>query len=332
MLLVFTAFVLGGFLPLQVNAQISNRDRDEIREWRERSSGLSRKIDALGSKKEAELPMPILFGLTPDNIFPNFGDPRSGGRTHEGEDIMAPRGAPIVSPTKAVVIRVGEGESAGNYVYTANPGGETFVYMHLDEMSKLDEGDELEKGDLIGYVGNTGNASGGATHLHFEIHDDDTPIDPFPRIKRIFPLADKIEYLEKILKDRNDEDEFAEQMVSLYRKEFVLAKTLTAAGTLDITLPKEIETALLTVPAPTTVIKSTVPTNGNLTIGSRGAAVTTLQKFLINKNVGSARLVVADGSFGPITKRALAEYQASVGLTADGSYGPITRAYITAHS
>ncbi|HEV7702227.1 MAG TPA: peptidoglycan DD-metalloendopeptidase family protein [Candidatus Paceibacterota bacterium] len=341
------ALFLGLILPLggsTISAQTPAEGQSpwrgsDISAWRERSSTISRKIDSLGGTAEAELPLPILFGLTPDNLTPNFGDPRSGGRTHEGLDIMAPRNAPIVSPTKAIVLRVGTGETSGNYVYTANPGGETFVYMHLNEMSELDEGDELDKGDLIGYVGNTGNAAGGATHLHFEIHVNDKPTDPLPRLKRIFPLADKIDYLENILDSRDlpaqadDEKEFAELMVTMYRKEFVLAKTLTVAGTVNITLPKVIETALLTVPAPVVVVpKSNTPTNGNLALGSKGAAVVTLQKFLISKNIGTASFVVADGSFGPITKKALADYQASVGLAADGSYGPITRAYITSHS
>ena len=56
--------------------------------------------------------MPILFGVSVKNISPNFGDPRDGGaRTHEGEDIMAVKGTPIISPTNAVVIRAGTGGS-----------------------------------------------------------------------------------------------------------------------------------------------------------------------------------------------------------------------------
>lgn len=330
MVVSFCAFILGAFSPFQAYAR-TYEGGDQISRWSRYSSSISRKIDSLSDNKETELPVPILFGITPDNLTRNFGDPRSGGRTHEGLDIMAPRGAPIVTPTDAVVLRVGNGESSGNYVYTANPGGETFAYMHLDKMSELDEGDELDKGDLIGYVGNTGNASGGATHLHFEIRNNNSATDPFPRLKRIFPLADKIEYLQNIIDDRNDEKEFAEQMVTMYRKEFVLAKTLTISGTLNITLPDEIETALKTVPT-TVAAASTTPTNGNLTLGSRGTAVVTLQKYLISKNVGSANLVVADGSFGPITQKALAQFQASVGITpAIGYYGPITRAYVESH-
>lgn len=315
------AFFLNVTVPLQAFAS-------HLSGQRERSSSISRNIGNLDDNIVTNIPMPILFGITPDNITPNFGDPRSGGRTHEGLDIMAPRRALVVTPTDAVVIRTGVGESSGNYVYTANPGGETFVYMHLDEIANINEGDQLKKGELIGYVGNTGNASGGVTHLHFEIQDNGNATDPYPRIKSIFPLKDKIEYLKIILDNAEDAKNLSERIVVLYRKELILAKTL------NIVLPPEIETALITIPATVRNIvpkQASTPTNGNLTIGSQGSAVTTLQKFLISKKVGSANLVIADGSFGPITKRALADYQASVGLVADGYYGPITRTYIGTH-
>ena len=293
------------------------------------SSSLRRKINELDDKKVVNLPVPILFGVTPDNIVSDFGDPRSGGRKHEGQDIMAPRGAPIVTPTEAVVLRAGSGESSGNYVYTANPGGETFAYMHLDEIVDIDGGDVLKKGDLIGYVGNTGNASLGASHLHFEIHDDDgDPIDPYPRLTRIFPLADKIKYLKNILEDADNEKELAEFLVKIYRSELVLARIL---GTV---LPLEIIDALETVPISTT---SYVPQAlnipaGDLALGARGPAVVTLQNFLLSKNAGVNNGVVVDGVFGPITQRALIEYQTAAGIRpASGYYGSITRAYISAH-
>jgi murein DD-endopeptidase MepM/ murein hydrolase activator NlpD len=66
-----------------------------------------------------------------------FGDARGGGtRTHEGLDIMAPGGTPVVSPTDAVVLATGDGPDSGLFVRTANPGGEQFVYMHLREIAK----------------------------------------------------------------------------------------------------------------------------------------------------------------------------------------------------
>ncbi len=291
--------------------------------WREGSRQLRSKINNLDDDPVEEVPIPILFGIGRWNLSRNFGDVRGSGRSHEGLDIMAPRGAPIVSPTEAVVIRVGDGASSGYYVYTANPGNETFAYMHLDEMSELDEGDVLDPGDLIGYVGNSGNAIGGSTHLHFEIRDEGGATDPFPRLSGAFELSDKIEYLEKILSDHDDEEECAEQMVMLYRTDLLLARTQ------GIELPEEIEDGLGAVSINTSAGAST---GLDLTVGSKGPAVVTLQKFLISKGIGSGGNIVPDGNFGPRTQKALAEYQASVGITpASGYYGPKTRAYIESH-
>lgn len=317
-------FVLNFFLPVASFASHTQRDDGNFDAWRRSSSDLRNKIDDLDDDAVEDLPIPILFGIAVRNLSNNFGDPRSGGRIHEGLDIMAPKGAPIVSPTEAVVIRVGDGASSGYYVYTANPGDETFAYMHLDEMSDLDEGDVLETGDLIGYVGNTGNASGGSTHLHFEIKTEDGPTDPFPRLTETFDLDDKIDYLDKILNDHDDEEQFAEDMARLYRSELVLARTE------GIELPDEIEDQLgAGTTAAVNTNTYTAPVGLDLTLGARGPAVVTLQKFLISKGVGSAVTITADGSFGPKTQKALAEYQASVGITpAAGYYGPKTRAYI----
>jgi murein DD-endopeptidase MepM/ murein hydrolase activator NlpD len=294
----FFTFILA--IPRESYAQTYSR------EWRRSSSSLSRKINNLDSDKVTNLPVPILFGITPDNITRNFGDPRSGGRVHEGLDIMAPRGAPIVTPTEAVVIRVGVGDSAGNYVYTANPGEETFAYMHLDEIADINEGDELEKGELIGYVGNTGNASGGATHLHFEIRYDHDATDPYPRLTRIFPLKDKIEYLESILSDADDETKLAESMVTLYRKELIMAQTLS------IVLPTSIIEALAKK-----ITVGTSPISRTLRVGSEGSDVRSLQVALG---------ISADGVFGSQTKTAVMAFQISKGLTSDGIFGPMTRA------
>jgi murein DD-endopeptidase MepM/ murein hydrolase activator NlpD len=161
---VATAFILGAVVPFPHSAHARHRTTTR-----------------LGGKAVQNLPMPVLFGVNIFSLTPDFGDPRSGGREHEGQDILAPRGAPIISPTEAVVLDRGVWPGAGNYVSTANPGGENFRYMHLDQPSHLRPGDKLEAGDLIGFVGATGNASGGAPHLHFEIRKSGA-IDPYPRL------------------------------------------------------------------------------------------------------------------------------------------------------
>ncbi|HXK39632.1 MAG TPA: peptidoglycan DD-metalloendopeptidase family protein [Candidatus Paceibacterota bacterium] len=306
---------------------VSHDDEDRSSGYRTGSS-LRRKIADLDDDEVEELPIPVLFGVTLRALYPNFGDPRDGGtREHEGFDILAPEGAPVVSPTEAVVTRIGSGASTGKYVRTANPGGETFVYMHLSGFADIEEGDVLEEGDLIGLVGDTGNASGGPPHLHFEIRDGRRAIDPYPRITEEFSLTEKIEFLERALGDVDDEDEFVELMVSAYQGELWQAK---AAG---IELPDDIEDELKPLPV-VTPIGATAP--GDLTLGSQGVAVSTLQGFLIAKDTGPAARALAGagatGYFGPITQRALIEYQTAHGIApASGYFGPITRAYIFAN-
>ncbi|MBP9816463.1 MAG: M23 family metallopeptidase [Candidatus Pacebacteria bacterium] len=167
------------------------------------SSSIQRKVNKLDDDEVEELPIPILIGVGLKNIWPNFGDPRDGGaREHEGEDIMAPRGAIVSSPTEAVVVRTGEGSSSGVYVTTANPGGETMNFYHLDSIADgIKAGTEVEAGDILGYVGNTGNASGGAPHLHFEIRKNRKALNPFPRLTKEFSNEVRIRVLTDLLKE-----------------------------------------------------------------------------------------------------------------------------------
>src|SRR3989344_5023112 len=114
-----SAFVLA---PLLAAAQsTSTRDNDSSRysDWRRQSNESQQKIDALGTVAESNIAMPILFGVVIANVADNYGELRVSGRTHEGLDIMAAKGTPIVSPTAAVVTRVDYGAGEGNAVYTA---------------------------------------------------------------------------------------------------------------------------------------------------------------------------------------------------------------------
>ena len=292
-----------------------------------RSNDFRDKINNLPAVANQAVIMPVLFGVGIKDISPNFGAPRSGGRSHEGEDIMAIKGTPIISPTAAVVLRTGYGDSAGNYVYTANPGGETFVYMHLDRVGEgVTPGTELFQGSLIGYVGNTGNASGGAAHLHFEIHNSsDVPTDPFPRLIAELSTQEKMTYLSTIMAQTTDAQALAEFLVITFRS------TFTAALAEGIILPAAINSLLVSAGA------GTVSGSGlDLELGSSGVAVVTLQKYLIQANVGTAaqklKAAGATGTFGPVTKAALVEFQVAKEIVpASGFYGSVTRAYVAAH-
>ncbi len=301
-----------------------------IRQWRY-SSEFSQQIAALGTVPVATFPIPVLFGVGTKDIWPNFGDPRPH-RLHEGEDIMAVKGTPIVSPTDAVVTLTNYDVGAGNSVYTANPGGESFVYYHLDRIGEgVTRGKVLHRGSLIGYVGNTGDAAGGPAHLHFEVHNSaGTPTDPFPRLAGEFPTGEKISYLSTILTQTSDPVALSQFLVTNFRSTFILAQTS------NIILPSLIIDAMAAIPAVPAPVNSGILPPGDLDVGSSGTAVINLQKYLIQAASGAAatRLAAAGatGYFGLITKAALIEYQIKMGISpATGYYGPVTRAFITAH-
>lgn len=345
--LVASALVLALVLPPAVASAQSYRNRrtatttpldtgstpeiqQRIRGYRQ-SSSFQTQIAALGTTPVESLPMPALFGVSPTDLSPNFGDPRTN-HPHMGEDIMAVKGTPIVSPTAAVVLRLEQGATEGNGIYTVNPGGETFVYYHLDRYAEgIAAGQVLAPGDLIGYVGNTGDAAGGAAHIHFEIHNSSgTPIDPFPRLTGEFTPEQKITYLFNILTQTSDSTALSLFLVTNFRGTFLNA--LAA----NISLPLPIIDAIASIPPTVSASgEGTLPA-GDLDIGSSGAAVVVLQNYLIQaaSGVAGARLAGAGatGAFGIITKAALVEYQVSVGISpASGYYGPATRAFIAAH-
>ena len=326
-------FALSTLVLFPVFAFANHGDSYSSGSWRgSTSASTDRKIDDLDNDKVEDLRIPILLGVAVSNLQDTWGDARSGGRVHEGIDIFAPRGAYIVSPTDAVVTRIDAGSLGGNVVYTANPGGETFYYAHLEGFADgLDVGDELEAGDLIGYVGNSGNASQASTHLHFTIYGDDGAENPFPRLTEEFDIEERIESIEEILKDADsdDEEDIARDLTLRYRSLFVEAQSE------DIDLPASIEDALETG---TTV--STVPgtitqvLSRTLTQGMKGADVMWLQTFIIAEDAGVAARALANvgatGNFGPLTKSAITEFQRASGLTPDGVVGPKSRAFIDA--
>ncbi len=306
------------YIPLSVSAQSYSGGYGY-------NSVTQENIALLGNETIPNLTIPVLFGVELNNLTKNFGEPRLG-HSHEGLDIMAPEGTPIVSPTNAVVTKLGFYSGAGNFVTTRVPGNESFSYMHLAKIADIKEGDILKPGDLIGYVGYTGNAIATAPHLHFEIRNaSNVPSDPFPRINTTINLPLKIVYLKNILDKSTSPNELADFLMTKFKSNFTNAKTL------GIVLPTQIETSLAKVSNP--IVTTTTQNTSTITlrVGSRGPAVVALQTYLVAKNVGSAYKVKPDGSFGPITKQALIDYQKSVGLGADGVYGPKSRAYVLSH-
>jgi murein DD-endopeptidase MepM/ murein hydrolase activator NlpD len=97
--------------------------------------------------------------------------PRSGHRRHEGIDILAPRGTLVVAAAAGEVTKVGVDRLGGNVVWIAGAGASFYYYAHLDSFAPgLHAGQQVTAGTPLGRVGNSGNARGGATHLHFGIY------------------------------------------------------------------------------------------------------------------------------------------------------------------
>lgn len=112
-----------------------------------------------------------------------------GGRSHEGVDIFASRGTPIVAVTDGFVTRTGNQGLGGKQVWLRDGVlGNSYYYAHLDSLMTTD-GKQVKTGDTLGRVGNTGNAAGGPPHLHFGIYTAGGAVDPYPYIrKRAVPV------------------------------------------------------------------------------------------------------------------------------------------------
>jgi murein DD-endopeptidase MepM/ murein hydrolase activator NlpD len=103
----------------------------------------------------------------------SFGAPRPDvpGGWHHGEDIFAPVGAPILAVASGTLYSIGWNDIGGYRLWLRDRSGNQFYYAHLSAYTPLAvEGNEVKAGDVIGFVGDTGDADGGASHLHFEIH------------------------------------------------------------------------------------------------------------------------------------------------------------------
>ena len=115
-----------------------------------------------------------------------FGAPR-GDHVHQGQDVAAAEGTPLVSVTSGTVShRAYQAGGAGNYVIVRGGDDRDYVYMHLREAAIVHEGDRVSAGQRLGNVGQTGSASG--PHLHFEVwtahwRDGGHPVDPLPYLQ-----------------------------------------------------------------------------------------------------------------------------------------------------
>lgn len=116
------------------------------------------------------LKMPV-SGLSPRDARSSWHAPRSGGRKHEGIDLFAKKGTPVLSATRGEIWRVGTDQLGGKVVTVLGDGPALYYYAHLDDWAeRLWVGRRIEKGTTLGFVGNTGNARTTPAHLHFGVY------------------------------------------------------------------------------------------------------------------------------------------------------------------
>ena len=126
-------------------------------------------ISLLQEKTPLKLPVPVEQVASKD-LADTWGAPRSGNRRHEGIDIFAPLGRPVLSTTNGVVFKVGEDDLGGHVVRVLGPGWQWHYYAHLERFADIEPGSIVEQGSVLGYVGNTGNASATPYHLHYGVY------------------------------------------------------------------------------------------------------------------------------------------------------------------
>lgn len=145
--------------------------------------------DDLERLRQRVLAVPVL-GRYPADVPGTFTAGRSGGRRHNAADIMAPRSTPVLSADDGVIRRLSSNALGGITIYATDPE-ERFVYYyaHLERYAAdLHVDQRVRRGEVLGYVGTTGNAPPDAPHLHFQIMRvldrdrlwDGVPIDPKP--------------------------------------------------------------------------------------------------------------------------------------------------------
>jgi hypothetical protein len=233
-------------------------------------------------------------GKVPDHIvFPvvgkvqyidDFGAPR-GGSPHQGNDLMAAKKSPAVAAEAGKVKYWTTSASAGCMLYLYGESGTTYLYIHLnnDVTMKNDNkgkcvrgtaytvknGAKVAAGQQIGYVGDSGDANGGASHLHFEVHPGGgKAVSPYPYLQKAY----------KLLFTAKAGSPFALTLtgtvVSAEIDRIVVNVSTSQAWPSGLTLTKLNRTLALTVPE-TTTVQSLSPTGGlrtvaNVTLAAKG--------------------------------------------------------------
>lgn len=140
------------------------------------------------SSGAAKLMVPV-EGIKAEQLSDTFGQPRGKERQHEAMDIMAPKGTKVFAVADGKIAKLFNSKPGGLTVYQFDPSEtHSYYYAHLDRYAEgLKEGQQVKQGDLIGYVGTTGNADPKSPHLHFAVFEL-TPKKEWWKGKAVNPL------------------------------------------------------------------------------------------------------------------------------------------------
>ena len=149
---------------------------------------------ALETLRERGLLVPVQ-GIVASQIPDTYDSPRDGARVHNAQDILAKRGTPVLSADDGTILHIGTNALGGNVIWTADPSRRfAFYYAHLDHYAKgLHDGQAVSRGEVIGYVGTTGNAPKDTPHLHFQVvrivsgkrYSEGPPLNPLPLFTQV---------------------------------------------------------------------------------------------------------------------------------------------------
>jgi murein DD-endopeptidase MepM/ murein hydrolase activator NlpD len=153
--------------------------------------------DPEGSRLLAQRPLRLpVVGVPASQLSDTYSQSR-GDRPHEALDILAPRGTRVVAVDDGTIAKLFTSKPGGLTVYQFDPDGKlAYYYAHLDRYAEgLREGMEVRRGDLVGYVGSTGNADARAPHLHFAVFKlgpekrwwEGVPVNPYRALRDAEP-------------------------------------------------------------------------------------------------------------------------------------------------
>jgi murein DD-endopeptidase MepM/ murein hydrolase activator NlpD len=156
------------------------------------TTGASANATTVDALRHAALEVPVQ-GVKRSALRDTFSEARGSSRAHEAIDIMAPRRTPVIAAQDGTVAKLFASQAGGLTIYQFDPSATfCYYYAHLDGYADgLREGQTVHRGDVIGYVGSTGNASADAPHLHFAIFRltperqwwKGEPINPYPVLR-----------------------------------------------------------------------------------------------------------------------------------------------------